>query len=482
MTKHHMPGAAWIAHRPVIAGAFFVAALCLAAGQTAAAEKINVPPHDLTTFPKNLARNHAGAEIEVFGNSSTSKNLLLSEGLKDKNESPLSQLADDPSVGYPIEKGATTAIISIARLQALRYISFLTAEGLAAEMSIYTSQEELQRDSEKWIPARAAQLTPAQFQYAIDMTGIEARYVKLVFNTKQPGRIAGFGIYGEETVRDFIERDAEMLRNASKNEKTPVDIDLGALYAGASIRYVSSARDVEHAPRMIDDDPLTGFAFSPDDERPLIILDLGSPRLVSRASFVTSSMAGTIELSLRASTALKESEQEPAKNSQNPPPVPAPDSGNIVKKPEIVVPPQLAARRSVFTQVANTGAPSPASSRGAAQPGDNQRFEEDNGYFTVAKIEDKDGSLRKSVDFEPQIARFVLFRFTPDKRVSLSGRNFFVGDLSVFGDLVAGTPEGDAMTIEPPEQQGIRGGPSGGALAVPSALFIPVSDPNVGSN
>ncbi len=455
-----------------------------AVGPACGVEALNVPPPDLTIFPKNLARNHAGAEIDISGASSSSSNFLLSHGGKDENQSALAKLADDPSVSYPLASGQTSVLISLARVEPLRYISFLTAEGLSANVSIFTSSEKIDKKSDKWTLARIFDVNPSNFQYAVDLSGIEARYVKIEFNTSQNGRIAGFGIYGEESTRDFIERESDLLSKIFKGQKTPVDVDLAALYAGASVRYVSSARNIQFAARMIDDDPQSAFAFSPNDERPFLILDLGQPRLVNRAAFVMSSKSGTIEIAVHTSTGIKELEPNADTPGTLQPPqqkMPTHEGATTLDKREIVLPPQLLSKKPSLTQVANSILPESLSDRKAVYPVNIQTFSETNGYLTVAKLEDRDGSFRRSVDFEPQIARYILIRFTPDKRVALSGNPFYVGDISVFGELVAGVSEGGPDTSDPADSKQTRRSGGRGALTPSPALIIGLDDPNVAS-
>ncbi len=399
-----------------ISFAFSIGVVC---AQSPSPRSRTIPEVDLSAYPKNLVRNHIKAEIKVYGDSPRTNKFTLSEDTRDTNKAEIALLADDPTIGYPLVTGSTTLIFKMREIAIVRRLQFLNLN-VRGTIAVYHSTEELDHDDPAWKPLlRSASINP-RFATELRLPATEAQYLRVDLQVEREGRIAGFAVFGEESIRDFLEdRDGSLA--AEQSDRTRVDYDLASLYAGARVRYMSSVTDLQSIPNTIDDSALTEASFSPDDEFPTIVIDLGRPQPVNRVSLVSSRQPGVIEIFLRDT---REDEDGYRAGTDR-----ATTSSILPRK----------TRQEALSDLA-TRPHSPMRSallaRVAMQPaGEKPTEKESREYAPVARVEDNDGFMRKSATFDKQVARFVMIRFKPNGRVQTGGP-FQIYDISAFGDRV----------------------------------------------
>ncbi len=453
---------------------------------TMSADTMNVPPHDLTTFPKNTLRTHAEAGTRVFVRGQDQdeapstkddrqwrqlqrqSSLVLGRGFIDTNNGAYALLADDPSVGFPLRKGETCFLVKLEERQVVRYMSLLNSVEGRSTLSVSYSLKDLSIESDEWIPLKTAPLSTDKPYTVFDFGNVELRYLKLHFVTQEAQRIAGLGTYGAITMFDWVQRHKDAIAVSSVRKKTPVDINLASFYSGASVRYVSSATRAIDAGRLIDDDPITGMQFLPEDELPTVVVDLGVPRLIDRVTMVSASVPGTVRVSLRPASALREADDEEKEAAQRN--APAPQGPQQL---EMVLPPELESPTLIATRIANLPA-SPTS----PVPVDPEREDKRTpGYFEIGRIDVKEKKVRKSFEFEPTVVRFIRIEFEPEKRANFFGNTFFLADVAAFGQFGGRGPSGLTDVIEDPIRERIPKRPGvNQALSEP-----PVQPPSVKS-
>src|SRR6266850_421638 len=162
-----------------------------------------VPPltvEQAPAYPENLARYHFGAQVEAAPQSNSIPNLQLSSHSQDRNTAAAALLCDDPTVGYALVNGSTTLLVSLSKIENIDSISFLN-HGAKGDVTIATSNAKLSADSLQWHHVSRQDLTADAVKAKIGPS--EAKYVKLTFNIKEPGRIAALGVYSTPTVAAF---------------------------------------------------------------------------------------------------------------------------------------------------------------------------------------------------------------------------------------------------------------------------------------
>ena len=126
--------------------------------------------------------------------------------------------------------------------------------------------------------------------------------MKLSFNVEKGGRIAALGLYGDETLQRFAQRQHQLTwiantSNVSARAEDRLNFNFANLYAKAHVVYVSSG-PIPAARRMIDDDSETGFRFSPTDPHPTVIVELAEAERLNRVSALYEMASGRMDVYL----------------------------------------------------------------------------------------------------------------------------------------------------------------------------------------
>ena len=254
-----------------------------------------VPPLTVAqapNYPQNLARIDLGAQIESDVPSDASSSVPF--------------LSGDPASVYALRPGTTRLLISLAKIENIDSVAFLNNEAKGA-VTIATSSAKLSPESPQWHEARQEELSSGLISARIGPA--EAKYVRLTFNVRNPGRIANLGIYSAAAVSDFTMPRARKIA-ANQGAGDLASYNLADLHAKARTIFVSSGDDLKLAYNMIDDQPGTTYVFAANDAAPAAIIDLGRSVSVNRIS--TSSTPGSAVVRFYVLGAL------PADNTGNP--------------------------------------------------------------------------------------------------------------------------------------------------------------------
>ena len=396
--------------RPRWRGVLGTLAIALTIHTAAAAETGAVD--EVTNAAKNLARMNCGAKIQCIlpdGRAATVANA------DDDDKGAATLIMDDDTLSVPLQEGQTTFIITLPTTSLVDRFSFVNENATArGELKIAVSNHQLPATSPKWVEVDGDIPFTNKRLSNVSMMGVEAKYVKLSFNVQKAGRIAALGLYGDETLQRFAQRQHQLtwVVNTSPRSQRPKDrlnFNFANLYAKARVVYVSSG-PVPAARRMIDDDSETGFRFSPADPHPTVIVELAESERLNRVSALYEMASGRMDVYLLN------------------------DLGHI--------PADL----------------------GGAKP--------------IASVTDRSGDGKAAVDFDPQGARYVALRWTPegDRR----GKNTFeVAEINAFGDVpLAMLQLFEAPDVFASNSAGVQGPGGGnpdishtmGTLAVPPAI------------
>jgi hypothetical protein len=326
--------------------------------------------HDeATNTAKNLARMNCGAKIQCIlpdGRPATVANA------GDPETGATALIMDDDTLSVPLQEGQTTFIITLPTTSLVDRFSFVNENATArGKLKIAVSNYNLPASSPKWSEVDGDIPFTNKRLFNVSMMGVEARYVKLSFNVEKPGRIAALGLYGDETLQRYAQRQHQLgwIANTSRVSRRLEDrlnFNFANLYAKARVVYVSSG-PVPSARRMIDDDSETGFRFSPNDLHPTVIVELAETERLNRVSALYEMASGRMDVYLLDKL-----------NEGNP--------GDL----------------------------------GGAKP--------------IASVTDDSGDGKAAVDFDPQGARYVALRWTPDRN-HRGNRTFEVAEINAFGDV-----------------------------------------------
>ncbi len=131
-------------------------------------------------LPADLARADAGTRIEVRGASTASAQVLL---------------GNDAAANYALPAGTTSMILALSKIEIVNHFDFVNhdAEG---KVTVSVSSAKLPFDSAEWREVVGAQTFDGHQLVPCDLGSVEARYVKIDFNTRTAGKVAGFNLFG----------------------------------------------------------------------------------------------------------------------------------------------------------------------------------------------------------------------------------------------------------------------------------------------
>jgi hypothetical protein len=359
-----------------------------------------VPPltvEQSPAYPENLARYHLGAQVEAAPRSNPITKLQLSSKSEDHNSAEAALLCDDPTVGYVLQSGVTTLLVSLPKIENIDNVSFLN-DAAKGDVNIATSSAKLAADSPQWHNVTQQDLSAESVKVKIGPN--EAKYVKLTFNVTEPGRIAGFGVYSTPAISDFTMPRPRKSAQDHSSSFALISYNFTDLHAKARALYVSSGSNLKEANNMIDDQPSTAYNFSANDAAPTAIVDLGKVCTLRRLSAIFSPRKGSIDFYLlpsvpgfgkdntaRVNASGLQTTGEPAKKMS-----PAPEN----------FPPALTLHDDTLAELKPVG---------------------------TVTTEDAQG--RASVDFAPTSGRYVMVKWNPAEQENAS---FAVAEIAAFGE------------------------------------------------
>src|SRR6267378_3491832 len=174
-----------------------------------------VPPltvEQAPNYPQNLARLDLGAQIE--------------SDLPADASSSLPFLSGDPASVYSLGTGTTRLLISLAKIENIDSVAFLNSEAKGT-VTIATSSAKLSPESPQWHDAGQEELYSGLISARIGPA--EAKYVRLTFNVRSPGRIGSLGIYSAAAVSDFtMPRARKIAAGSSADAMAKANYNLAA--------------------------------------------------------------------------------------------------------------------------------------------------------------------------------------------------------------------------------------------------------------
>jgi hypothetical protein len=360
-----------------------------------------VPPltvEQAPSYPENLARYALGAQVEIAPKTNPNAKLQLSSLSQDNNTAETALLCDDPTVGYGLANGATTILVSLPNIENVESVSFLN-HGARGNVSVATSSAQLPADSPQWHGAGQQELSTGAVKTKIGPT--EAKYVKLIFNVTQPGRIAGFGLYSTPAVSDFTMPRPRKVAFEGKSESLAlITSNLTDVHAKARALYVSSGAETKDANKMIDNQPATGYTFAGNDSNPIAIIDLGKESKLRRLSAIYSPRKGNVDFYVLKSLPV-------AAQNEN-------DQLNAAALQKGAPAGQTPAATAALELAKTVRMPDSAL----------------NNLKPVGSVANSEGEGRASVDFPETSARYVMVRWTSP---TPSQTPFSVAEIAAFG-------------------------------------------------
>jgi hypothetical protein len=248
---------------------------------------------------KNIAQMNCGAQIQCIMPDGRPAAIASRNTL---DTSPTALIMDDDTISCPLQGGDTTFVIALPKAALLDRFTFVNENAAArGELKISVSNYRLPASSSKWTEVEGVIPFARKRLFNLSMLGVEAKYVRLSFHVEKEGRIAALGLYGEESLKKFAEKQGRLtpVKNFTHafNLEDVVNFNFANLYARAHVVFVSSGSPFA-AQRMIDDDTVTSFQFSKTDPHPTVIVELADREQLHRISALYKMQKGRLDVYL----------------------------------------------------------------------------------------------------------------------------------------------------------------------------------------
>jgi hypothetical protein len=246
---------------------------------------------------KNLARMNCGAQIECITPDGRVTHVTPAAP---QNSETAALIMDDDTVSCSLQEGETNFVIALPNTALLDRFTFLNENAAAqGELKISVSNYRLPANSHKWTPVEGAVPFSHKRLFDLSLLGVEAKFVKLSFHVEKQGRVAALGLYGQQSLTDFADRQSHVTHVSnhpqSDRDADRINFNFANVYARAHVIFVSSGL-VDGATKMIDDDPITAFQFAADDPHPTVIVELSATQRLHRVSALYEMHSGRLDV------------------------------------------------------------------------------------------------------------------------------------------------------------------------------------------
>jgi pantetheine-phosphate adenylyltransferase len=296
-----------------------IAAVC---STLAVAAESDPATKQLQVYPKNLARQHLGANLLVFN----AKNQAYVP-----TEAAAAWLDDDATTGWPALPGKQHYLVALPEPEFISNFS-LSSQPSTGTVTLYAGDEPAIPGAKSWSPLTGP--------VAIDSVNDKklaspfsrlAKYVLIETNIADPGPIYSLNLYGDKPASSYSLRkraqtiDSHAIFGQYVNQKTA--FNLNGIYAQGRVTYANSPDGFLSWQKGIDDNPESSVTIASSTQESGAVIQYGAVQSVSRISLLTDSTAkGTLEFFLvnDAPPAVAEAPADDSGSSRRATPFPRP--------------------------------------------------------------------------------------------------------------------------------------------------------------
>jgi hypothetical protein len=260
-----------------------IAAVC---STLAVAAESDPATKQLQVYPKNLARQHIGANLFVFN----PKNQAYVP-----TEAAAAWMDDDATTGWPALPGKQHYLIALPEPEFISNFS-LSSQPSNGTVTLYAGDEPAVPGAKSW--------TPLTGPVAIDAVNDKklaspfnrlAKYVLIETNIADPHPIYSLNLYGDKPASSYSLRkrgqaiDAHAIFGQYVNQKT--SFNLNGIYAQGRVTYANSPDGFLSWQKGIDDNPESSVSIAASTQESGAVIHYGELQSVSRIALVTDSTA-----------------------------------------------------------------------------------------------------------------------------------------------------------------------------------------------
>lgn len=281
--------------------------------------------NQLQVFPKNLARQHLGANLFVF--NPTNQTFV-------PTEAAAAWLDDDITTGWPVLAGQQSYLIALPEPELVSNFSVSSRPG-AGTISLYAGDEPAAPGAKSWTPlAQNVAFDSINEKKLTKPFSRFAKYILIQTDMADPGPLFSLYLYGERPAVDYNLRkreaaiDARAIFGQYVNDKT--SFNLNGLYAQSRIASANSPDGFLPWQKGLDDNAESGLTLSGSTTESGAVVAYSGKQSVSRIAVLT---AGAPKGKIEFFAINDAPEAAPAESAVAPASIPSPAAAPLIAQP-----------------------------------------------------------------------------------------------------------------------------------------------------
>ena len=268
-----------------------IAAIC---STLASAAENDPATKQLQVYPKNLARQHLGANLFVFN----AKNQAYVP-----TEAAAAWLDDDATTGWPALPGKQHYLLALPEPEFISNFSMSTQPS-AGTVTLYAGDEPAIPGAKSWSPLTGPVAIDSvnEKKLASPFSRL-TKYVLIETNIGDPRPIFSLNLYGDKPASAYTLHkraqpiDSHAIFGQYVNQKTA--FNLNGIYAQGRVTYANSPDGFLSWQKGIDDNPESSVTIASSTQESGAVVQYGGPQTISRIALLTDSTAkGTLDFFL----------------------------------------------------------------------------------------------------------------------------------------------------------------------------------------
>ena len=248
----------------------------------------------LQVYPKNLARQHLGANLFHFDEKAQTFV---------PTEAAAAWLDDDVTSAAPVLAGKQYYMLALPHPELITNFQ-LSSRATAGSVSLYAADEVAVPGDKAWAPlvkdAPVESLNDAKLKKPLSRV---AKYLLIETNISEAAPVFSLYAYTDKpaVAYDLNKRDKEIdpkaIYGAYISDKSAFNV--AGLYAQSYVSYADTPADFVSWQKAIDDNPQSGIPLAPSTDKSALVIKSGTSRTVNRvATKVKPGTAGKLSLYL----------------------------------------------------------------------------------------------------------------------------------------------------------------------------------------
>lgn len=235
----------------------------------------------LQAYPKNLARQHVGANLFIF--NATTQSFT-------PTEAAAAWLDDDVTTGWPIMAGKQHYLLALPEPEVMTNFAIST-RATAGTMTLFAADEPALPGARSWAPlAKEIALEAINGKKLTKPFNRFAKYLLIETNIADPGPLFSLYVFGERPATSYLlaKRDQAIDTKALfgyTNDQTAISHT--GLYLGTRVVFASSGGGSLALQKAIDDNPESGVSIAPNAESAGLAVKFAGAPSISRVALLT---------------------------------------------------------------------------------------------------------------------------------------------------------------------------------------------------